>query len=72
VVRIVAHPDGARTTLPDIGAEREVILAVGPEGGWVDYEIERFEELGFQRFSLGRRILRVETALPYLFGRLSL
>ena len=38
------------------------ILAVGPEGGWTDEEVAMLEKRGFQRYSLGSRILRTDTA----------
>lgn len=49
-----------------------ITLAVGPEGGFIPYEIERFVEAGFEPISLGNRVLRVETALPALVGALAL
>lgn len=65
---LVAHPE-AQTPFP-----REVVppvtLALGPEGGFIPYEIERFQACGFSPVSLGERILRVDTALPALVGRL--
>lgn len=45
-------------------------LAVGPEGGFIAYEIELFKKIGFIPVHLGERIMRVETAIPYLLGRL--
>ena len=47
-----------------------VTLAVGPEGGWVDFERERFAAAGFCAVGLGPRVLRVETAVVALLARL--
>jgi len=46
--------DGARTT--------SVMLAVGPEGGWTDDELQLFPQAGWISASLGPTILRAETA----------
>jgi 16S rRNA (uracil1498-N3)-methyltransferase len=43
-------------------AEVEVVLAVGPEGGWADEELAWFRETGWIAASLGNTILRAETA----------
>ncbi|HSY97925.1 MAG TPA: RsmE family RNA methyltransferase [Terriglobales bacterium] len=40
----------------------EVVLALGPEGGWTDDELELFQEAGWISASLGNTILRAETA----------
>jgi 16S rRNA (uracil1498-N3)-methyltransferase len=40
----------------------EIIIAIGPEGGWTDQELEIAIKSGFQPISLGRRILRAVTA----------
>jgi 16S rRNA (uracil1498-N3)-methyltransferase len=42
--------------------ERGVILAIGPEGGWTEDELQLFQESGWTSASLGPTILRVETA----------
>jgi 16S rRNA (uracil1498-N3)-methyltransferase len=42
--------------------EGEVVLAVGPEGGWADAELAWFYETGWVAASLGNTILRAETA----------
>ena len=73
-VRLVAHP-GPFPSLPAVVSPplgQRAILAVGPEGGWVDYEIEKFQALGFAAFAMGPRILRVDTAVPALLAQLNL
>ena len=42
--------------------ELSIAIAVGPEGGWTDGEVQRAIEFGFEPVSLGRRILRAVTA----------
>lgn len=44
------------------GAPLKVMLLVGPEGGWTEEEREWAERYGVEAVSLGRRILRTETA----------
>jgi 16S rRNA (uracil1498-N3)-methyltransferase len=39
-----------------------VVMAIGPEGGWVDTEIDLFRQAGWASASLGATILRAETA----------
>jgi 16S rRNA (uracil1498-N3)-methyltransferase len=67
-LRVIAHPE-APSPLPDT-AGRAVTLAIGPEGGFSDYEIALFASAGFVAATLGPRILRVETALPVLVTQL--
>ena len=47
-----------------------IILAIGPEGGFIAEEISSFERIGFQPVTMGERILRVETAVAALIARL--
>ncbi len=47
-----------------------VTLAIGPEGGFIPYEIDLLIHNGFTPVHLGKRILRVETALPAVVYRL--
>ena len=74
--RIVAHPyaAGGRSQVlhPDFAHGTIPVLAVGPEGGWTEAEVASLEEKGFGRMSLGPRILRTDTALVALLGRLLL
>ena len=72
---LIAHPDaeGALASLPVAGAAgQRLLLAVGPEGGWSEYELQRFSDQGFYSFSMGRRILHVDTAVVSLLAQLQL
>ncbi len=62
----LAHPMCGRT-FPD-RPQVPALLLVGPEGGFTDYEAERFLSIGARGGSLGQRILRTEVALPALLG----
>ena len=44
------------------GAGASIVLAIGPEGGWTNPELEAFAEAGWKSASLGKTILRAETA----------
>ena len=46
-------------------------LALGPEGGFIPYEVESFRQRGFTPVSLGDRILSVEVALTAALGVLA-
>lgn len=48
-----------KDVLPPTG---DIVLAFGPEGGWVDGELKLFKETGWIAASLGKTILRAETA----------
>jgi RsmE family RNA methyltransferase len=65
---LLAHP--GVTTEPPRNVSRSVVLAIGPEGGFIDREVDTFREVGFTPVSFGPRILRVETALAFLVGRI--
>jgi 16S rRNA (uracil1498-N3)-methyltransferase len=46
----------------DARRDREVLLAIGPEGGWTEDELRMFQNEGWTAASLGPTILRAETA----------
>jgi 16S rRNA (uracil1498-N3)-methyltransferase len=65
---LVAHPV---TDVPcPINCNSAVTLAIGPEGGFIPYEVELLSSIGFEAVHLGPRILRVEVAVPALISRL--
>ncbi|MFT3707244.1 MAG: 16S rRNA (uracil(1498)-N(3))-methyltransferase [Archangium sp.] len=66
-VRLLPHPTGAEALKP-VDARQHVVLAIGPDGGWVPYEVELFSRAGFTPVSLGRRVLRGEVAVPAVLG----
>ncbi|MEO8256156.1 MAG: 16S rRNA (uracil(1498)-N(3))-methyltransferase [Acidobacteriota bacterium] len=71
---LVAHPEAAgdlRRVVP-APTDDPMVLAIGPEGGWVPFELALLEANGFQRLSAGPRVLRVDTAVPFLLGQLAL
>ncbi len=79
----VAHPaKQANVALEDatqqLGAKAQrlppspepTLLAIGPEGGFIAYEIEKLQAAGLICCDLGPRILRVETAVAVALGQL--
>jgi len=59
------HEEGinhTRDILNNLKSGMSIGIFIGPEGGFEDYEIQEARELGFETVSLGRRILRTETA----------
>jgi 16S rRNA (uracil1498-N3)-methyltransferase len=65
-LRIVLAESEARTILRDVvkpdSAKDSVVLAIGPEGGWTEGELQSFQQAGWTSASLGNTILRAETA----------
>lgn len=68
---LVAHPIASMPCpQPLLNEQQAVTLAIGPEGGFIAYEVEKLESIGFRSIHLGSRILRVETAIPVLLAKL--
>lgn len=65
---LVAHP-GAGADCP-VALNAPCTLAVGPEGGFTDYEVGKLRDAGLQPVQLGARILRVENAVTAVVARL--
>lgn len=69
--RLIAHPAGKPMELV-VGSDAPITVAIGPEGGWIEREVETFVARGFTPVSLGAPILRVETAIAAILGQLLL
>lgn len=73
-LRLVAHP-GAELGLGDVAAElrsRRALVAIGPEGGWIERELSTLDALGFRRVRLSQSILRTEVALSAALAQIEL
>ena len=74
--KFVAHPYDSSTRKLETPPTRKLansprpLLAIGPEGGWTDDEVATLEAHGFERYSLGPRILRTDTAVVALLAQL--
>ena len=55
-----------------IKSDQKLLLALGPEGGWVPFEVETMKQVGFEPVVLGPWILRVENALVAAIAQLQL
>ena len=61
--RLVAHPEGQGSIPDTLGNSPErVLLAVGPEGGWNDFELSLLRTHGFTPVTMGPRTLSTTTA----------
>lgn len=65
---------GAGDTIADLwpGRPHWIIAAIGPEGGWVPFELETLQAQGFMPVSLGRWVLRVEAAVVGLLSQVEM
>ncbi len=68
--KLIAHPDAPPIEAAELSWP--LVLALGPEGGWIQRELDTFVERGFTAVSIGAPILRVEAALAAVLGQLVL
>ncbi len=64
-LKLLADPSGQRRLGELLASETcpgRVLLAIGPEGGWVPFELDLLVKHGFRLIGMGRRILRTDTA----------
>lgn len=69
---LVAHPDPTAPHIDGLAIERArpTVLCIGPEGGWLPYEVDKLIAAGAQPIQMGARIQRVEVALTALIAKL--
>lgn len=65
---LLAHPATGESCPHQLN--ETITLAIGPEGGFTDYEAGKLQSIGFQGIHLGERILKVENALTTLIAKL--
>ena len=66
---LVAHPYAEEACPRDVRGP--VTLVLGPEGGFVEQEIASLVRAGLRPVTLGPRVLRVDTAVAFLLGRMT-
>ena len=73
-LRLLAHPQGSTwlEQVPLPGPETPITAAIGPEGGWIEREVESFAGLGFLPVAVSKRTLRVESAVAAVLSALEL
>ena len=64
-VNLIAY-EKEEKLISDLKNIKSVSIIIGPEGGFEKEEVEEIVDLGFSSISLGKRILRAETAAIYL------
>lgn len=67
-----SDPDQTRKLIAGIEPGQSVGIFIGPEGGFEEYEVELAQENGVLPITLGKRILRTETAGMTLLAALML
>jgi len=66
--RVLAHPTTGAQTLPAFTQAPRTAVAIGPEGGWIPFEIDLLAAHGFHLAAFGVRSLRVEVFVPFVLG----
>lgn len=67
--KYIAHEKS--DTTPEVSFPQDSLFLVGPEGGFTNEEVASANESGFTTISLGKRILRAETASMFILSRIN-
>jgi RsmE family RNA methyltransferase len=73
-LKLLADPAGDRRMADFFKTDHRpvrTVLAIGPEGGWTEYERTQLQEHGFRLFGMGGRILRTDTAAVAMLSMLA-
>ena len=68
-LRFVPHPTSV-VLAHAMPADRRLVVAIGPDGGWVPFEVDLLARHAFAPISLGPRVLRGEVAIPAVLSAL--
>jgi RsmE family RNA methyltransferase len=73
-LRLLAHPLSPNwlEQMPLPGPNTPITVAIGPEGGWIEREVDSWVSLGFLPVAVSQRILRVESAVAAVLSALEL
>jgi len=65
--RLIALP-GERPVVLNAGTKQAVVLSIGPETGWTDFEVDLFKDAGFLAHGIGEEHLASDVAAMALIG----
>ena len=65
-LNLIAYEKETPGVKSDLKDKKNITFIIGPEGGFTPAEYRSFKDKGFKSVSLGKRILRAETAAIYL------
>jgi len=71
--KLLAHPDSDKNLAKfELSNKEKILIAIGPEGGWNEFEIDFMIRHNFQKFKLSGSILRVENAVTAALSQVEL
>ena len=70
-LNLIAYEKETPGVKSDLKDKKNITFIIGPEGGFELSEVESFEKMGFECCSLGKRILRAETAAMFVMANIT-
>jgi len=72
-IYLLAHPNTNNYLNKfNVANRKTIVVAIGPEGGWNDFEVGLMQEKGFELFKISESILRVENAVTAALSQIEL